>query len=64
LGKLNKNCEYENKYLYLQKIIIMRTANLKETKYLMSSPEMMKRLRSAENNMKAGKGIKINIKDL
>ena len=47
-----------------KKILIMRTANLKETKYLMSSPEMMKRLRSAENNMKAGKGIKINIKDL
>ena len=37
---------------------------IKETEYLASSPEMMKRLRSAENNMNKGKGIKINIADL
>ena len=37
---------------------------IKETEYLTSSPEMMKRLRSADNNMKSGKGIKINIADL
>lgn len=37
---------------------------IKETEYLTSSPEMMKRLRSAENDMKAGKGVKINIDDL
>jgi len=37
---------------------------IKETEYLTSSPEMMKRLRKAENNMKSGKGEKINIEDL
>jgi len=37
---------------------------IKETEYLTSSPEMMKRLISAENQMKAGRGIKINIEDL
>ena len=37
---------------------------IKETEYLTSSPEMVKRLRSAENHMKSGKGIKINIEDL
>ena len=37
---------------------------IKETEYLTSSPEMMKRLRNAENNMKSGKGIKINIENL
>ena len=38
--------------------------SIKKTEYLASSPEMMKRLRSAENNIKNGKGIKINIADL
>jgi len=37
---------------------------IKETEYLASSPEMMKRLRKAEINMNAGKGIKINIDEL
>ena len=37
---------------------------IKETEYLISSPEMMKHLRNAENHMKAGKGTKINIADL
>ena len=37
---------------------------LSETEYITSSPAMMERLRSAEENMKAGKGIKINIDDL
>ena len=37
---------------------------IKETEYLTSSSEMMKRLRNAENNMKLGKGTKINIEDL
>jgi len=37
---------------------------IKETVYLTSSPEMMKRLQDAENHMKAGKGLKINIADL
>ena len=37
---------------------------IRETEYLTSSPEMMKRLRSAENHMKSGKGTKINIEDL
>ena len=34
---------------------------INETKYLMSSPEMMNWLRKAEENMIAGKGIKIDI---
>ena len=37
---------------------------IKETEYITSSPEMMKRLRSAEKHMNAGIGIKINIDDL
>ncbi|MDR1356725.1 MAG: type II toxin-antitoxin system prevent-host-death family antitoxin [Tannerellaceae bacterium] len=37
---------------------------IKETEYLSSSPEMMSRLRSAENNMHSGKGTKVNIDDL
>jgi len=37
---------------------------IKETEYLTSSPEMIQRLRNAEENMKSGKGIKINIDDL
>jgi len=37
---------------------------IEETEYLTSSPAMMKRLRSAENNMNEGKGRKINIADL
>jgi antitoxin YefM len=38
--------------------------SLEETEYIMSSPEMMKRLRDAENSMNAGKGTKVNIADL
>ena len=37
---------------------------IKETEYITSSPEMMKRVKSAENQIKSGKGIKINIEDL
>jgi antitoxin YefM len=37
---------------------------IKETEYIASSPEMMRRLRSAEQNMKAGKGLKIDIDTL
>jgi len=37
---------------------------IKETEYLTSSPEMMKRLRSAENHMNNRKGTKINIANL
>ena len=37
---------------------------IKETEYLTSSPEMMKRIRSAEKHMNEGKGTKINIDDL
>ena len=37
---------------------------MKETEYLTSSPEMMKRLRKAEDNMNKGKGTKINIANL
>ena len=36
----------------------------KETEYLMSSPEMIKRIQSAEMSVKNGKGKKINIADL
>jgi len=36
----------------------------KETEYIVSSPEMMKRLRDAEKHMKAGKGEKIVVEDL
>jgi antitoxin YefM len=37
---------------------------VKETEYLTSSPEMMRRIRSAEMSLKNGKGKKINIADL
>jgi len=37
---------------------------IKETEYLTSSPEMMKRLQSAENHMKNREGKKINIANL
>jgi len=37
---------------------------IKETEYLTSSPEMMKRLRSAENHINNKRGIKINLADL
>ena len=37
---------------------------IKETEYLTSSPEMMKRLRSAENHINNREGKKINIADL
>ncbi|MDR3308904.1 MAG: type II toxin-antitoxin system Phd/YefM family antitoxin [Tannerella sp.] len=36
----------------------------KETEYISSSPEMMKRLKSAEQNMQAGQGVLINIDEL
>ena len=38
--------------------------SIKETEYLASSPEMMKRLRNAENHMNNREGTKINIADL
>jgi antitoxin YefM len=38
--------------------------SIKETEYLTSSPEMMKRLRNAEKHMNDRKGTKINIADL
>ncbi|MDR1226612.1 MAG: type II toxin-antitoxin system prevent-host-death family antitoxin [Prevotellaceae bacterium] len=37
---------------------------MSETKYLTSSAAMMKRLRSAEAHMKAGKGVKVNVNEL
>ena len=37
---------------------------IKVTEYLTSSPEMMKRLRKAENNIKERKGIKIDLASL
>jgi antitoxin YefM len=37
---------------------------IKETEYIASSPEMMRRIRSAEMSLKNGKGKKINIADL
>jgi antitoxin YefM len=37
---------------------------IKETEYILSSPEMMNRLHNSENNILAGKGIKVNIDDL
>jgi antitoxin YefM len=37
---------------------------IKETKYIASSPQMMKRLRNAESNMNSGKGVRINIDEL
>jgi len=38
--------------------------SIKETEYLTSSPEMMRRLRNAENHMNNKEGTKINIADL
>lgn len=33
---------------------------IKETEYITSSPKMMQRLQSAESNMLAGRGVKID----
>ena len=38
--------------------------SIKETEYIMSSPEMVRRLKEAQKEMKDGIGIKINIEDL
>lgn len=38
--------------------------SLLETLYLMSSPETMADIRQAEADIKAGKGIEVNIEDL
>lgn len=38
--------------------------SLLETIYLMSSPETMADIRQAEADIKAGKGIEVNIEDL
>lgn len=37
---------------------------LKETEYIMKSPEMMKAIRKGEEEIAQGKGIRINIDDL
>ena len=37
---------------------------IKETEYLTSSPEMMRRIKEAETSVKNGLGKKINIADL
>lgn len=38
--------------------------SLMETLYLMSSPETMADIRQAEADIKAGKGVEVNIEDL
>ncbi len=38
--------------------------SLMETLYLMSSPETMADIRQAEADIKAGKGIEVNLEDL
>lgn len=38
--------------------------SLMETIYLMSSPETMADIRQAEADLKAGKGIEVNLEDL
>jgi len=37
---------------------------IKETQYLMSSPEMVRRLKEAEKEMNEDKGITISVEDL
>jgi len=37
---------------------------IKETEYIMSSPELMKRIKEGETDIKEGKGKKIDIEDL
>ena len=37
---------------------------IKETEYIMKSPEMMKAIRKGEEEIAQGKGIRINIDDL
>jgi antitoxin YefM len=37
---------------------------IKETEYITSSPEMMKRIQNAEKHINEGKGIKINLDEL
>ncbi len=38
--------------------------SLKETEYIMSSPEMMEAIRNGDEEIKKGKGIKVEIDDL
>ncbi|MBQ8866865.1 MAG: type II toxin-antitoxin system prevent-host-death family antitoxin [Bacteroidaceae bacterium] len=38
--------------------------SLKETEYIMSSPETMRDIRQGEEDLKAGKGIHVGIDDL
>lgn len=38
--------------------------SLKETEYIMSSPETMRDIRLGEEDLKAGKGIHVEIEDL
>ena len=37
---------------------------LKETEYIMSSPETMEAIRKGDEDIKKGKGIKVNVEDL
>jgi antitoxin YefM len=38
--------------------------SLKETEYIMSSPQMVRRIKQAQKEMQAGKGKRINVDDL
>ena len=38
--------------------------SLKETEYIMSSPETMEAIRKGDEDIKNGKGIKVDIDDL
>ena len=38
--------------------------SLKETEYIMSSPELVKRIKEGEKEIQEGKGTKVNLDDL
>ncbi len=46
------------------KAILMPKAKMDETDRLMSKPEMLKKVREAREEIKAGKGVKVDLKDL
>jgi antitoxin YefM len=37
---------------------------IKETEYILSSPAMVERIRSAEENLRQGKGVELNLNEL
>ena len=37
---------------------------IKETEYIMSSPELVKRIKEGEKEIQEGKGTKVNLDDL